>query len=174
MKTLIIFLAIVLPVAVLAQTTPVDKLFKKYANKEGFTTVNISGKMLQFASQIDTGENKSGEVLSGLTGIRILSVENSEVTGKVDFFKELEKDGFFDNKDYEVLMEVTEADEVVRFLARGSDYGKLSDLILVVGGEESALISIQGIIDPAHISKIAGAVDVDLGHLEEKKQEEHE
>ena len=52
MKRLALFLAIVLPMAVLAQKSPVDNLFEKYANQKGITTVNISGKLLGFAGNI--------------------------------------------------------------------------------------------------------------------------
>jgi hypothetical protein len=149
---------------VLAQKTPVDRLFEKYANKEGFTTVNISGKLLGFASQVETGDEATSEVLSKLNGIRILSVDNEEITGKLDFYKELEQDGFFKNNEYEVLMEVTETNEVVRFLAKDGGNGKFSDLILVVGGDDNALISIQGIIDPENIGKITKSLDIDVGN----------
>ena len=149
-----------LPMAVFAQKSPVDKLFEKYANKEGFTTVNISGKLLGFASKIETGDNATSEVLSKLNGIRILSVDNKELTGPLDFYKELEQDGFFTNNEYEVLMEVTEANEVVRFLARDGGDGKFSDLVLVVGGKDNALISITGIIDPENIGKITKSLDI--------------
>ena len=165
MKKLFLILAVILPVAVLAQNSPVDKLFKKYANKQGFVTVNISGKLLGFASELDTGDKETSEMLKQLSGIRILSVEDSELAGKPDFFAELNEQGFFDNNDFEVLMEVTESDEVVRFLARDAGEGKFSDLILVVGGEESALISISGIIDPKNIAKITQAVDIDLDDM---------
>jgi hypothetical protein len=162
MKKLILILAMVLPMAVLAQKTPVDKLFEKYANQKGFTTVNISGKLLGFASQMDTGNKETSDMLSQLKGIRILSVEDDELNKSLDFYGELEKDGFFKNHDYEVLMEVTEDDEVVRFLAKDGGNGKFSDLLLVVGGDDNALISISGIIDPKNIAKITGALDMDM------------
>ncbi|MGM0620670.1 MAG: DUF4252 domain-containing protein [Bacteroidota bacterium] len=165
MKKLILILAVILPLAVLAQKSPVDKLFEKYANKQGFTTVNISGKLLGFASKMDTGDEEVSDMLSQLSGVRILSVDNSELAGAPDFYAELNNDGFFDNNEFEVLMEVTESDEVVRFLARDAGNGKFSDLILVVGGDDSALISISGIIDPENIGKITKAVDVDLGNV---------
>ncbi|WP_346854283.1 DUF4252 domain-containing protein [uncultured Draconibacterium sp.] len=166
MKKLILILAFVLPMAVLAQKSPVDKLFDKYANQKGFTTVNISGKLLGFASQIETGDEELGSMLSSLNGIRVLTVEDDELNKNIDFYKELEKDGFFKNNDFEVLMEVTEDDEVVRFLAKDAGNGKISDLLLVVGGDDNALISISGIIDPANIGKITKAVNVDVGDFE--------
>jgi hypothetical protein len=166
MKKLILFIAVVLPMAVLAQKTPVDKLFEKYANQKGFTTVNISGKLLGFASQLETGDEATSDLLSGLNGIRVLSVEDSELNEKLDFYAELEKDGFFKNNDFEVLMEVTEDDEVVRFLAKDAGNGKISDLLLVVGGDDNALISISGLIDPANIGKITKSLNIDLGDVD--------
>lgn len=150
------------PLVLAAQKSPVDKLFEKYANQKGFTTVNISGKLLGFAGKMDTQNPATNEMLSNLTGIRILSVEDSELNKKLDFYKELEQDGFFRNNNYEVLMEVTENDEIVRFYARDAGGGKFSELLLVVAGNENALISIRGLIDPENIGKITGALDIDM------------
>lgn len=166
MKKLIFILAVVLPMAVLAQKSPVDKLFEKYANQKGFTTVNISGKLLGFASQIETGDQATTDILSELKGIRILTVEDDELNKKLDFYVELENDGFFRNNQFEVLMEVTEEDEVVRFLAKDAGNGKISDLILVVGGDDNALISITGMIDPKNIGKITKTLDIDMGDID--------
>jgi len=163
MKKLVLILAVLLPLAVLAQKTPVDKLFEKYANQKGFTTVNISGKLLGFASQIETGDKATTDMLSSLSGIRVLTVEDPELNKNLDFYAELEKDGFFKNNGYEVLMEVTEPNEVVRFLAKDAGNGKISDLLLVVGGDENTLISISGVIDPENIGKITGALNIDVG-----------
>jgi len=163
MKKIILIIAVLLPLAVLAQKTPVDKLFEKYANQKGFTTVNISGKLLGFASQIETGDKATSNMLSGLNGIRVLTVENEELNKTINFYEELEKDGFFKNNGYEVLMEVTEPDEVVRFLAKDAGNGKISDLLLIVGGNDNALISISGVINPEDIGKITGAMNINIG-----------
>jgi hypothetical protein len=162
MKKLFLILAFVLPLAVLAQKTPVDKLFEKYANQKGFTTVNISGKLLGFASQIESGDKTTSDMLSSLKGIRVLTVEDPELNKTLDFYAELEKDGFFKNNGYEVLMEVTEPNEVVRFLAKDAGNGKISDLLLVVGGDDNTLISISGVINPEDISKITGAMNINV------------
>lgn len=170
MKKLILIIAIMLPMALLAQKSPVDKLFAKYANQKGFTTVNISGKLLSFASQVDAGNDEASKMMSELKGIRILSVEDKVLNKNIDFYAELEKDGFFKNNDYEVLMEVTEENEVVRFLAKDAGNGKISDLLLVVGGDDNALISISGMIDPENISKITKSLNIDLGDIDIDKK----
>jgi hypothetical protein len=163
MKRIIMFMAVLVPLALAAQKSPVDKLFEKYANQKGFTTVNISGKLLGFAGKLDSGDPETSKMLNNLTGIRILSVDDVEVTGKVNFFDEMEGDGFFKKNGYESLMDVTESDQVVRFYAREAGEGKFSELLLVVGGkDDNTLISIRGLIDPENIGKITGALDVDV------------
>ena len=160
MKKILMTLVLLIPLWVMAQdNSPIDKLFNKYANKEGFTTVNISGKLLSFASKFDDSKSKETAMLEKLSGIRILSVEDKELNKGLNFYKELEADGFFKNNNYEVLMEVTEKDEIVRFYGRAGEKGKLSELLMVVGGNDNTLISIRGVIDPDDIGKITGSLD---------------
>ncbi len=161
MKKILMTLVLLIPLWVMAQdNSPIDKLFNKYANREGFTTVNISGKLLSFASKFDESKSKETAMLEKLSGIRILSVEDKELNKGLNFYKELEADGFFKNHNYEVLMEVTEKDEIVRFYGRAGEKGKLSELLMVVGGNDNTLISIRGVIDPDDISKITGSLDL--------------
>jgi hypothetical protein len=160
MRRLMIVMALLVPLALAAQKSPVDKLFEKYANQKGFTTVNISGKLLGFAGKMDNGNPETSKMLANLTGIRILSVDEDENPQKLDFYKELESSGFFRNNNYESLMEVTESNQVVRFYAQDGGGGKFSELLLVVGGEDNTLISIRGLIDPENIGKITGALDI--------------
>jgi len=163
MKKILMTLILLIPLWVMAQdNSPIDKLFNKYANREGFTTVNISGKLLSFASKFDESKSKETAMLEKLSGIRILSVEDKELNKGLNFYKELEADGFFKNHNYEVLMEVTEKDEIVRFYGRSGEKGKLSELLMVVGGNDNTLISIRGVIDPDDIGKITGSLDLDI------------
>lgn len=163
MKKIVMTLVLLIPLWVMAQdNSPIDKLFNKYANREGFTTVNISGKLLSFASKFDDSKSKETAMLEKLSGIRILSVEDKDLNKGLNFYKELEADGFFKNHNYEVLMEVTEKDEVVRFYGRAGEKGKLSELLMVIGGNDNTLISIRGVIDPDDISKITGSLDLDI------------
>ena len=161
MKRLLIALVLLIPFMGMAQdTSPIDKLFNKYASKDGFSTVNISGKLLSFASKMDDSNSKEAAMLEKISGIRILTVEDKELNKGLNFFKELEADGFFKNNSYESLMEVTEKNEVVRFYGRSGEKGKLSELLLVVGGDDNTLISIRGVISPEDIGEITGSLNL--------------
>ena len=161
MKRIFITLVLLIPLMVMAQDgSPIDKLFNKYANKEGFTTVNISGKLLSFASKLDDSKSDEASMLEKISGIRILSVEDKELNKGLNFYKELDEDGFFKNNKYETLMEVTDKDQIVRFYGLSGEKGKLSELLLVVGGNDNTLISIRGVINPDDISKLTGSLDL--------------
>lgn len=163
MKRLLMTLILLIPLWTIAQdSSPIDKLFSKYANRDGFTTVNISGKLLSFASKFDDSKSKETAMLEKLSGIRILSVEDKDLNKGLNFYKELEADGFFKNNSYEALMEITEKNEIVRFYGRSGGGGKLSELLLVVGGDDNTLISIRGVIDPDDIGKITNSLDLDI------------
>ena len=54
----------------------------------------------------------------------------------------------------------------MRFLAKDAGDGKISDLLLVVGGDDNALISISGVIDPQSIGKITKAMNIDVGDID--------
>ena len=163
MKRLLITLVMLIPLLGMAQdNSPIDKLFKKYANKDGFSTVNISGKLLSSFSKMNDSNSNEAALWEKITGIRILSVEDKGLNKDLNFFKELESDGFFKNNNYESLMEVTEKNQVVRFYGRGGEKGKLSELLLVVGGEDNTLISIRGVISPEDIGKITGSLKMDI------------
>ena len=163
MKRILIALVMLLPLLGIAQdNSPIDKLFNKYANKDGFSTVNISGKLLNFASQSEGTDSKQAAMMEKISAIRILTVEDKELNKNLNFYKELEADGFFKNNTYESLMEVTENNEIVRFYGRSGEKGKLSELLLVVGGEENTLISIRGLIDPNDIAKITGSLNINV------------
>ncbi len=180
MKRLVMMMVMLLPLFVMAQTktanitlekSPVDKLFDKYSDKAGFKKVDISGKL--FASmrsnppvsmpQFEEFYKQQFRTLLKIKGISILTVEDKNLNKSVNFYKELEKEGFFNINNYEVLMEVTGKDEMVHFYGRkimGDD--KYDELLIVIGGKENKVISIRGLIDPMEIGQVTKALDVDI------------
>jgi len=155
---------LLLPLLGIAQdgSSPVGKLFNKYANKKVFTIVNTSGKLLSFATKFDNTKSDEASVLEKISGIRILSVEDKNLNKGLNFYKELEDDGFFRNNKFESLMDVTDKDEIVRFYGRSGTNGSLSGLLLIVGGEDNTLISIRGMINPSDIGKLTGSLNLGI------------
>ncbi|HDJ33812.1 MAG TPA: DUF4252 domain-containing protein [Bacteroidetes bacterium] len=166
-KTMTTLILVLLPLMLAAQADPIDKLFDKYGEKEGYTTVYISKKMFEMASAMEMDDPEVQELVKNLTRIRILASDDVEEAG-VNFFDELKND--FPFGQFEELMTVHEKDQDVRFLVKEVD-GKISHLVLIVGGADNALISIEGLIDLKNIGKLSSGLGIEeLDHLEDSLQ----
>jgi hypothetical protein len=163
MKRVLIILLVFIPFLGMPQgCKQIDKLYRKYASKEGVTTFNLGYLPLKFSGFVCrlAGYSEEAKLLKGVNGIRILTVENEKLNKTLDFYKELESEGFFKDNDYESLMEVTNKNESVHFYCRDAGDGKFSELLLITGGNENTLISIRGNIDASDIGKITGALNL--------------
>jgi len=136
----------------LAQSA-MDKVFDKYSEQDGFTTVYISKYMFDMFRNKEADpktQDDFARVMNKLTSIRILTTGDDSITPiTVDLYKE--------------IMVVKDKDSNVRFYAREAN-NKVVELLLVVGGKEgkgSALISIEGEIDMKNISKLGSSMNIE-------------
>jgi len=140
-----------------AQDDAIEKYFLKYLDNEEFTVVYVSPKMFDIVAKMDLDnvDPEVTDVISGLKGLRILTTETNTLT----YYEEaLEK---IDPKEYEVLMKVRDGDENVHFLIKEGENDKISELLLLVGGDSDfVLLSFVGDIDLDKISRLANAIDV--------------
>ena len=117
----------------------IDALFEKYGGKDGFVTVTINGNLLKLAAALD--EDEDSDIPKNITSIRILA-EDDESEGKVENFYDLViKD--IDISKYEEFMRIKESNQDVRMLVR-TEGDKFSEFLLIVGGDDNALIQIKG------------------------------
>ena len=152
MKKLVLALLITLvPAWVLAQNSAIDRVFEKYAGKDGFVTVQISKGLLRLAADIDEDE-ETDQLLKSINGIKILAVEDEGLNAGLNFYAEVMAS--IKTENYEELMTVNSGDADVVFLARKNGE-RLSELILLVGGDDNALIYINGDILLKDVSKLS-------------------
>lgn len=174
-KSIAMLLLLVVTIVTMAQKHPVDKLFEKYAGKEGFTTVLISSKMFSLFSNLETDDEEFDDLMNSLKSIRILATDNDvELDKNINFYDEIMKE--LKVSEYEELMVIQEKDQNVKFLIREVD-GKIVELLLVSGGRDgNALISIKGDIDLKNISKLSKSMNVegleDLEKIDKKKDKD--
>jgi len=132
---------IVLPILLNAQKSPIDKLFKKYYGKEGFTTVLVNKEMFEVIANMEKSEGEIEGTLGKIERVRIIAQEDeSEQIEGVNFMEELKGVEF---EDYKELVVVRESDQEVLVLAKEAN-GKLAELLVLVGGEENVLVSVEG------------------------------
>jgi hypothetical protein len=162
MKKLFLFsAALCLTIVLQAQnntSNPIDEMFNKYSEREGFTVVTISGRMFSmFAGE--EGENKDADnIMSRLKSIRVLSVEDSLLNKNINFYSELNKKSAFSV--YEELMVVKEGPDITKFLIRQNG-DKISELLVITGGPGgNSLISIKGDLNMKSISDLSKSTGI--------------
>jgi hypothetical protein len=133
----------------------IDALFDRYSGKDGFTTVTINGDLLKIARCFDSDSGKSGKPQASISLVRILSQEDKAVDAG-NFYDMIIKD--IDLKTYEEFMRVKEKNQDMRILVK-ADGKRFSELLLIAGGDDNAVIQIKGDIsleDAKKLSENAG------------------
>ena len=143
---------------VLGQKTAIDKLFDKYAYKDGFSTIYISKDMFElFTVQNEYNEDPEElkDAIVGLESIRILTIEDSTLNTQINFFKEIGSQIPFE--EYTTLLVVKEEGTDLRMVVK-KENGLITEFLMLGGGDDDILISIIGNVNLNSISKISNAV----------------
>jgi len=170
-RIILISTALCLSTLLNAQTSAIDDIFEKYSERDGFTTVTISGKLLSlFAGK----KSEGSDIINKLTSIRVLSVEDSLLNQSINFQKEISKK--FDFSGYDELMVVKEGSDATIFLTRQKG-DIISELLVITGGPSgNTLISIKGDLDLKSLSELSNETGIDelrdLEKIEKNKKEE--
>jgi hypothetical protein len=157
-----------------AQSNPVDEMFNKYSEKQGFTVVSISSKMFSLFANKDPENKDADNVINKLKSIKILSVEDSLLNKNLNFYSELSKK--LDLSVYEELMVIKEGPDVTKFLIKQKG-NTISELLVVKGGPGgNSLISIKGELNLKNISDMSKSLDMQelksLDQIKKKSPEE--
>jgi len=119
----------------------IDALFDKYAGRDGFVTLTISGNLLKLANLLDDDNEKEEDSWPAeITELRILAQEDEGM--EVENFYDLVKRDIY-IKDYEEFMTVKESHQDIRMLVR-SDGNRFKEFLLIGGGEDNFIIQIKG------------------------------
>jgi hypothetical protein len=157
-KLFLFFTAISLTLVIKAQSNPVDDMFNKYSERDGFTVVTISSRMFGMFSNLDSEDKDADDLIHKLKSIRILSVEDSLLNKNINFYTELSKK--LDLSAYEELMVVKGGKDVTKFLIKQN--GKtISELLVITGGPGgNSLISIRGDFNLKNISELSKSTGI--------------
>lgn len=162
MKRLIIpILLIAFSFAANAQSSAVDQLFARYADKDGFTTVSISKAMFSLFASEKESKDEFASAIKGLESIRILAPDSAiqaQMKGKLNFYNEISKS--LPLSQYEELMSVKEKDQLFKMLIRKKG-NTITEFLMIGGGKDNVLICITGNINLKSISKLSKAMNIE-------------
>lgn len=157
-KIFLSFIALCLALMIKAQSNPVDEMFNRYSEKQGFTVVSISSKMFSMFANKDADKKETDDIISKLKSIKILSVEDSLLNKNLNFYTELSHK--LDLSIYEELMVVKSGPNVTKFLIKQSG-NIISELLVIIGGPGgNSLISIKGELNLKNISDLSKSLDM--------------
>ena len=172
-KIFLSFTALCLTLMIQSQSNPVDEMFNRYSEKQGFTVVSISSKMFSLFANKDADNKDADNVINRLKSIKILTVEDSLLNKNLNFYTELSKK--LDLSVYEELMVVKEGQDITKFLIKQSG-NTISELLVIKGGPGgNSLISIKGELNLKTISDMSKSIDIQelksLDKIEKKSPE---
>lgn len=161
--SIIVITLMMIPSSIFAQSD-FNKLYQKYAGQDGFTSINISTDMFKFLNSMDMSDSsedakKTQNVMSQLEGLKMLVYNKSEGHDGVDFYKEINDN--LSLKNFVELMTVKDSDSDIKFLVKKSGKDSVSELLMIVKGEDEVLImSMTGDIDMNTISDISNSLNM--------------
>lgn len=168
-KAILLSVLLCLCSMVIAQTGPIEEMFNKYSEREGFTVVTISSRMFSMLSDINSGNKDADDIIHNLRSIKILTVEDSLLNKNLNFYTELSKK--LNLGVYEELMVVREGRDITKFLVKNNG-DRVSELLVITGGPGgNSLISIKGDLSLKNISDLSKSLDMkELDGLEKMKK----
>jgi hypothetical protein len=139
MKKLIWIMTLTFAVSAAYSQKSIDALFDQYADTDGFTSVTLSGNLLNFAAKNE--KDKDFDYLPGkVTEIRILAQDKNKANSD-NFYEIVMKD--INIKDYEEFMKVKQYDQDIRMLVK-TEGDRFREFLLVGGGKDNFIIQIKG------------------------------
>ena len=147
MKTILLLLIVTLFICSSCEYNPgVSEAFTKYRFKDGVTTITIPGWVIGLAANFGDLEDDEQELLQSIDKVRILVVEDEEMNGKInlnnEFSSKINRNGA-----YEELLTVHDENEDVTIFGK-MDEDVITEMVVLVGGDDNALIYVRGELDP--------------------------
>lgn len=154
-----------LPLVGSGQSEQVAKVFDKFSDVDGFTSVDITKGLFELFSEIEADDPEFDDfkkAIEGLESLKLLAYSLKEGNGdagvKEDFLKEINQTISF--KDYQELMVVKDSDAKINFYAK-SDKQIIKEMIMVVNGtDEAVLLSLYGNLDLNYMAKLGKGMNM--------------
>jgi hypothetical protein len=159
MKKLILsILAVLFSVSLLAQPAGYHKVYHTYKGEKGVMALYVPGFVLKFAGMCAGLDHEERQLVRCLKSVTVLTIEDGSRYPGVNFTEEMDISRM--KGDYNLLMEVHDGDEDVIIAAR-EIRGKITDLIVVVGGEENTLVHVRGRMKSDLLEELADVSGID-------------
>jgi len=144
-----------------------DKLFEKYQEVEGVTSIKIAKPMFGMLSSLNIDDAQLDQIkplLAKINGLKVLITENPEKANSPEGRKvqnnltELRRDvsSYLKNLNYSEIMSVNNSGAKIKFLSSEAKDGVLDDLLLSINSDsgENILVMLDGKLSMDDVNKI--------------------
>lgn len=160
MKTIFLLLLVTLFLFSSCEYNPgVSEAFMKYRFKDGVTTISIPGWVIGIAANFGDIESDERELLQSIDKVRVLVVEDEEMNSDINLHREFSTK-INRNNEYEELMSVVDDEESITIFGK-MDEEVITEMVILVGGDDNALVYVRGEIDPKMLKENIQLSDTD-------------
>lgn len=154
----ILLLAMLLGVAGLsfAQTKAVQSFYNKYKDMDGVENVRLQGWLIKLASSFADDDPDAKRLLKKITQLRILTMDQGNLVSQQEYnnlVKNIKQDHFED------LFLIKDNGQNVQFLIREKGDTITDVIMLVSGGDEFVLLSLEGVLKFSDLNDLNIEVD---------------
>lgn len=143
MKKILFVFAVLLYSCQSQGQNPVESVFRKYADNEGFTSVSLSGDLLRLFNLTVDSEDNDGDChrwTANVKELRVL-VQDDEDSGTDNFYKSVVRS--IERNGYEEFLKINKPEQDLIMLVRYQG-NIIREFLVVGGGEDNLLIQVRG------------------------------
>jgi hypothetical protein len=129
----------------------VSEAFTKYRFKDGVTTITVPGWVIRLAARWGDLDKNERELLQSIDKVKILSIEDIDLNARSNLHKEF-YNVIRENSEMEELMVVRDGNDQVTIFGV-ADEKSIKELLILVGGEDNAMVYVKGRLKPEMISR---------------------
>ncbi len=130
----------------------VSAAFAKYSHEQGVTSVSVPGWLIHIAARMTDLEKNEREIISSIDKVKVLSIEDDDLNARINLYYEFQAQ-INAGHDYEELLVVNEENQNVKIYGKMDEYN-IRDMVILIGGDDNALIYVKGKISPELISNM--------------------
>jgi hypothetical protein len=157
-KYMIAALLFLFSLPIFAQPVGLERLYYSYKGEEGVVAFRVPGFVMRLAGSIADLDHEEKQLLRSLRSIKILTIEDGTLYPEVNFTEEVNLHRM--EGGYQLLLEVHDGDEDVIIAAREKK-GKVTDLIVLVGGSDNTMVHLKGRMDSDLLENLAGVTGLE-------------
>jgi len=138
---IILFCLVAFGTGLQAQSSVFDELYSAFRGEEGVVSLNIPGFVCRIAGDIADLEDEEQELLRSIHSVKLLVIDNREINEQINLARVLSR--VEHDKGVHPLLRIQDGKDDVLILAK-EEGKRISELYVVVGGEENVMIRIRG------------------------------